>query len=470
MTRPPLRLPGSAAIALPAFVISLVRLGAVDLAYLLRAGAEMIHNRSVMQVDSFTFTAAGAAWLNQQWLAEIILAATLSVGGWLGLALLRAGLVAVTAWGILRACLARGADQRQAVWLTLAAMALALPAMNLRPQLFGVACFALSLWLVSERDGPAGRVAWLVPLAAAWANLHGTFPLLFVIGGAALLEDIRREPPRARRLVMTGVAALVATLLNPFGGRVWMYVAGLASNDAVRTTVAEWEPPSLASWSGAAFLLSIPVVAWFLARTRPRPPVPWLFALAAFLVLGLGSTRGTLWWALVMPVVVAAGFGARQGAGARRPEMVDVRVPLPLLLLVVLAPLARWLPYYRSEPAPYHLIAQAPGEVVEALRDHLRDGDRVFSSQVWGSWMEFSLPANPVVVDSRIELFPDSVWEQYRAVATGAPGWAGQLDQWNVKAVALAAEQHPPLLEIIRQDTLWRPVFVSDVGAVYVRP
>jgi hypothetical protein len=62
------------AIALPALVALLVPLPAVDLAYQVRAGNEILATGAIPRMDTWTFTVAGTPWLDQQWLAQGILA------------------------------------------------------------------------------------------------------------------------------------------------------------------------------------------------------------------------------------------------------------------------------------------------------------------------------------------------------------------------------------------------------------
>ena len=68
-------------------------------------------------------------------------------------------------------------------------------------------------------------------------------------------------------------------------------------------------------------------------------------------------------------------------------------------------------------------------------------GDRVFNPQPWGSWFEFALPDLPVAIDSRIELFPASVWDAYEGVIAGVDGWQEQLDAWDVAFVVVGGRR-----------------------------
>ena len=82
------------AILLPALAATIAPMSTVDLAYQVRAGELMLGSLAVLRADPFTFTALGDPWLNQQWGAGVLFALVHGLGGWGGLALLRALLVA----------------------------------------------------------------------------------------------------------------------------------------------------------------------------------------------------------------------------------------------------------------------------------------------------------------------------------------------------------------------------------------
>ena len=81
------------AVLLPVLGATIAPMSTVDLAYQVRVGDLMRASGSVLRADPLTFTAAGQAWLNQQWGAGVLLSLGYSAGGWAGLALLRALLV-----------------------------------------------------------------------------------------------------------------------------------------------------------------------------------------------------------------------------------------------------------------------------------------------------------------------------------------------------------------------------------------
>src|SRR5205823_13984601 len=106
-----------AAVLIPVAVLQQL-LGSVDLTYQLRAGAWMTATHSVMRADLFSFTAFGRPWLDQQWLAQIVLSSAYHATGWGGLAALQGLLVGVASAFVYLAARAARAPARVAALLT----------------------------------------------------------------------------------------------------------------------------------------------------------------------------------------------------------------------------------------------------------------------------------------------------------------------------------------------------------------
>jgi hypothetical protein len=457
------------AVVLPVAGAFAARMMAIDLAYQIRAGGVMLDTRRLLDVDTFTYTVRGAAWLNQQWGAEVLLAAIHRAGGWTGVAIVRGLLLGVIVFLIYRTCRAGGAAPRTAAILTLAGWLVGieiLPAM--RPQLFGFVIFALVMWAIATRATSPRRL-WLVPpLVVIWANVHGSFPLAFVLLGLAWLADRRSDPQGARRLLAVAAVTVPATLVNPFGIRVWSYVADLSTHPVVSRRIAEWGPPSVHTPTGLLFFASIfGVVALTARRLRPVPWLP-LLTLGLFAALGLLAIRGVVWWAMVAPVVVAwliRDDAARQPARSR-PPLHAVVVAALLLLVVATLPLARGTDPVAGGPG---VLTYAPERLVAAARGAVPAGTNAFVSQLYASWTEFSAPALPVAVDARIEIFPESVWDGYYLVSAGREGWSDVLERWDVRVLILEPNQASGLLEVLPAHPEWRRIARDANGSVYLR-
>ena len=465
------------AVALPVLGATLVPMSTIDLAYQVRAGDLMLSARDVLRTDPFTFTAAGAPWVDQQWGAQVLFAAVYAIGGWVLLSILRSILVGASFALLLAACRSAGAEPRAAAGLTLGAFVVALPSLALRPQLLGILLFAVTLQLLARRDR-APRATWLIPvIVVAWANIHGSFLLGPAAVGAAWLSDIVARRPGARGLLAVGLTSLVTTVINPFGIDAWTYALGLTTNPSIERLATEWQRTSPVSVTGAVFYFSVVAVAALLLLARrqqslPRwPELAWLAGLA---LLGAYAERGIAWWAIGAPVAVAP-IVARLAASsvqssAARPERASAaNASLAGLLgvaIVLLQP--AWRP---ADPmaGPTGLLTDAPVGIARALREVAGPTDRVFAPQRWGSWLEWAAPGIPVMVDSRIEVIPESAWADYLSIAAAEPGWEALLDRWGVTVAAVDSRDTAVLQSALTATSDWIVVDEETDGTVLVR-
>ena len=311
MSDAPARRPGAPdalwvylAIALPVVAALAAPLSTVDLAYAIRAGDLVLAAGAPLTVDPFTFTVGGEPWVDQQWGAQALLALVHRLGGWALLALVRALLVGVVAAALVGAARAAGAGSRTAALLGLGAFLLAAPGLALRAQLVGLALLALTILLVARRrHAPRGLL--LVPIvAAAWANLHGTFVLAPAVVLAAAVDDRLAGRPGSGRLALLSGATALATCLTPWGLGVWGYAVSLGVSPEVRRLVTEWQPPDPVGYPGLPFVLAVLALAVLaLRRLRvagPRGlPLGSIGIAAALALAGAVAERGIVPWALV---------------------------------------------------------------------------------------------------------------------------------------------------------------------------
>jgi hypothetical protein len=465
------------AIALPVLAALLAPLPTVDLAYQLRAGAQILAGGGIPTVDTWTFTAYGRPWLDQQWGAQVLLAAAWSTTGWTGLVLLRAALVGAIAWLVLATIRRRasGLQARTSALLALGAFVVMAPALALRPQLFGMALFAASLALLSfRRERRAGL--WALPVvAAAWANLHGSFVLAPVLVGFALLEDLADRSPGSRRTLVVLLVTAAATLLTPFGIGAWRYATALAANPDVTRRVSEWQPPALTDVPGLLFWGSVVfvAVAGAVERRRRRAAVPWpaLLALLAFAVLGANTGRGIAWWSMVAVMTVAPVFANGRSSEVSpppRPSRINSAVAVALVLAGI-ALLPAWRPLDPGLGAPSGTLSYAPSGITAALREVATPADRVWNPQTWGSWLEFAVPAPAYALDSRIEVFPPQVWVNAEVIDAAGPGWDALLDAAGVTIVATSGPADAPLANALVASPGWTLYYADVDGAVWRR-
>ena len=459
------------ALAIPLVGGLALTMSTVDLTYHVRLGEQILHG-TLPRTDAFTFSAPGGSWVDQQWLAQAILAIVFRADGWNTVLLLKAALIGGGFALVFAACRASGASVRAAAGLTVASYLLSSQNLGMRPQLFAVPLFAATLWISATRRANPRR-QWAIPvLAMLWANLHGSFVLAPALVAFDWLEDRRERAPGARRTLVIGLVAGLATLLNPFGLGVWTYAVEIGTNPTITRFASEWEPTTIRSFTGAGLFASAVVVAWFIIR-RPEP-VPWptLLRLVFFFALALPAIRGVVWWAMVAPVTVA-GLLRPKAAAAGEPEADRRGSPVMnfSMAAVVAAAVVVALPWWRTAPPgeASHLLDKAPEGLAVATAAVSEAGDHVWVDQVWASWFEFRLPDRLVFVDSRIELYPQGVWTDYLDAANGREGWQAIMDRWDVDVAVLSPRQSGELLERIVRDRGWQRTYRDDDGSVFIR-
>ena len=459
--------------ALPVVASLIASLSSVDLTYHLRAGRVILEAGAIPTTDTWTFSAAGLPWFDQQWGAQVLLALIERIGGWSGLVLVRAVLIGWIFGAMYLIGRRRGLSERNAAVLALGAFIVAAVALALRPQLLGMAIFAGVLLIVTERRRHP-RALWLIPvIVAVWANVHGSFFLGPLVLGVAWLEDRHDRVAGADRTLLVAVASAAAACLTPFGPSVWAYAVGLSTNPEVTKRITEWQPTSLRDVPGILFFLSVLAVVMLVARRGRTIPWPTLTWLAPFFLVGTYAIRGVAWWPLgALPAVAAiiAPDEARvaerplQPAGLRRLNLVVAAV----LIVAGLALLPVWRPIDPGLRAPVGVVGNAPPGITAALRGLAVPGDRLFNPQPWGSWFEYALPELPVVLDSRIELFPAEVWETFEATVAGKAGWERHLAEWDVTLIVTAPEDREGFESRLLQAG-WTVAYRDEDGALLVR-
>jgi hypothetical protein len=266
------------------------------------------------------------------------------------------------------------------------------------------------------------------------------------------------------------VASALAACVTPFGPAVWIYAAGLSTNPMVTARISEWAPTTLRTVPGLLFFGSAFAVVVLLARRAASTGWPTLAWLGAFFVVGAYAIRGVAWWPLGAVFAVAP-LVARPEPVERALSLWARRLNAGIVAVLVLAGIALlpvWRPTDPGLQAPSGVVGNAPPGITAALRDQAARGDRVFNPQPWGSWLVFALPDQPVAIDSRIELFPAQVWEDYETVTSGGAGWQALLTSWAVQFVVVP-ERDDAFLDRLVADG-WQVTFSDDDGSVLARP
>ena len=186
-------------------------------------------------------------WIMVDWLGEVLMALVYNVAGVVGLKLAKFACVAAV-MVLLSLGMAETGAALIVQGLTLLAAAFAIIAhMQFRTFLADDVCLAaLMAMFARESYGRSARLWLAVPMLALWTNLHGGFFVGLVAMGlytaVRATQDLAegRGLSRAIELAALTSAATLATLLNPYGMKDWIVIAGVLRNPFTLRHISEF--------------------------------------------------------------------------------------------------------------------------------------------------------------------------------------------------------------------------------------
>lgn len=436
-------------------VALLLPLSPQDYWWYLRLGQDVVRTGSVPTFDTYSFTQASSPFFYQSWLAALIFWKTYQAGGLMLTFFLRAVVIAITytlLWGLVRGA---GTGPRLASLLTVLAALAGSSNWSFRPQLFIYPIFVLALSIISKWTQGKNRGLWLLPvLSMLWVNLHGSFPLLFILGGFAFLFG-----KGDKKQLAVAIAISVFTLfINPHGIYVLGYVKDMLSAPSNQQFSVEWMPMVNRGWQANLFfmwlLIFVPLAA---ASSRKLTLLEWVYFML-FGWLALLGIRYVIWFIFIMVILTARLLAEWDVRYLERPvqnEKPVVNIFAACLLLLIPFTL---LPGFREAwwpDAPRAYDSANPVKATEWLAAHPELAGPLWSDYSFSSYLIFALPSRPVWIDTRFELYPPQQWGKYLAIANASPGWENLLDEENVRLVMLSTDGEPLLISAMINSGRW---------------
>jgi hypothetical protein len=478
----------SATLVFAFLVGTLVPLQGPDYWWTVKLGEGLWTARQLPTQDWLSFSATGPSAAEQQWLAQLVLAAVHHLGG-LELALVLRGLIQMlVAGGLFLASRRLGAGPVAAAVACAVALPLLVGGAAVRPQLLTLPLFTLFLLGTTIWRGRAWTLVALPLAMIAWTNLHGTFLLGIGLVGIALLGrgwEVRaagwRGDTMLRRLALLLVLCAVAPLANPYGAGLvpWIahYMTYNTGGQGLPVLSTDWQPTSFAAMHGRLFFLTVFALVVVLVRVGPPSPAESL-RLLVFAALALQAVRSTTWWALVMAPVLAWGLSRWPRPGmAPAPAALPRRAGVPAINLSIIAGLlmvaAFSLPWLR----PLGLLRTSgqfpllePTVPVRAA-DYVATlpATRLFGHVDWGGYLAWRLaPRQRIFLDMRLQDYPVQTVRDYFTIARGEVAWKALLAAYEVDGLVLSRRDEAPLLAAIEADGSWQAVYCDATSAVYL--
>ncbi len=359
----------------------------------------------------------------------------------------------------------------------------------IRPQLAGFACFVGLLFLLTARRWHFRNWLLVPVLFAAWANLHGSFPvglgllacfwlgrMADVVWRSGTVKAVFHDQKLRRYLLLTELAA-VAVLLNPYGLGLYAEVLTFASS-ANLASLADWAPLQLRMAQGQATAVAA-LALMFVYRLSPRR----VSTVEVLLLVGLGASamwtsRMLLWWAPIAAYYTVLHSNAVWKCW-RKTEPSLEPAPRTGLWSVVVVGIA-WIffaftPFWSTVTGGTEFKLKSitqdytPIGAVEYLNRKPPQG-QIFNSYEWGDYLTWAGPKGlKVFVASHAHLVPVEVWDDYLQIAGLSTGWEDKLSRYSVNTVVVDNRYRAAMISRLERNEEWKIAYRDDTAVVFLR-
>jgi hypothetical protein len=390
--------------------------------WLALVGGRFVAHAGLPSTDYLTTWTAGVHWVDQQWLAQLILFRLFEIGGLRLVMLMHVALLALALALAVVAARWRGGSPRSVALVGTPALLTIFLWAQFRTQSFAYALFVCVAWLlIADARVHSRRVFLVFPLLILWANLHGS--VLVAVGLVSLRGVLLLfRGPRLRGAVLT-LAPVPCLFASPYGLALLGYYRDTAFNPSFSRLVTEWQrstPSLLTVWF---YILAFAAV-WIVVRQRSRLTVFEMLALLATAVAGVLTVRNTIWFSylalVALPTPLRYSLSPDVARGRSPVFRAVVLASAVAVLALTAAAAARGNSWYEGRA----YSSAAADAVAEAA--HAWPSARIFTDISFADWLLWKEPqlAGRVDYDARLELLqPERLDEIYRWTTRTGPHW-----------------------------------------------
>ncbi len=442
---------GLAAFALAAFSPGL--LNDSDTYWHIRAGEWMLAHHQVLRADIFSYTATGAPWHTQEWLAEVLMALASGAGGWQAVHLLFAISAALTA-SIVGYFVRARVDFVPALLMVVLGLACVTGSLLARPHMLALPLLALwTAGLAHAREHDRAPHWALIAVMPLWANLHGSFAFGLALAAALTIEAAIRDRKIALRWGLFLAASVAACMLTPFGIQTLLFPLRLTAMGGIGH-IGEWQASDFSHVS--PFAIALLALIGALASGRIRIAWPRLLILLGILWLALSHGRHQMLLGVTAPILLAASLAKPWPAKNRDDKPLFVALAAAGFAVLMIARLA--LPVVRGDDpiSPVTALAHVPRFVRETpvVNDYAFGG-----YLIWNGIKPF--------IDSRADLYGDIFLENYAALTEpDKDALASTLAYYHARWTIFRADQ--PVVKLLDATPGWHRFYADKLAVVHV--
>jgi hypothetical protein len=451
-----------------------------DMWWHLQTGKIIWTTHTIPTADIFSFTTLHQAYVPHEWLSQLLIYGFYKFGGYPGLMLwlcLLTSALFIAAYALCSLYASNNPNPNPnpkigllgalTIWL------FGTIGFAVRPQMIGYFLLVVELLLIYL--GQTRNRRWffaLPPLFAIWVNCHGSFFFGLLVAGLLLLTSfasfhagslVARPWSPATRKTFTLALALstVALFANPIGLSQILYPLNTLFHQPVGLTqVLEWQPLQLTGARGFALLGVLACVALVPIVRGTELLLDELLLIAVGTWLAVSHQR-----MLFVFGILAAPVLARLLSDLWNDYDPDKDLHIPNAFVIVASLLIAVALFPNRAALAQQVEEFSPVKAVDFIKANHLSGP-MLNEYVYGGYLIWADPANPVFVDGRADVFEwtgvladFSSWERLQA----DPNL--MLDKYGINFCLL--DRKSPMTTVMSLLKSWKVAYQDDRSVIF---
>lgn len=488
---------------LPGFVLNDGSIG-----WHVATGQYILQHGQIPHTDLFSNTFSTRPWVPYEWLADVLAAFLVQLGG---IKMLGTAAACAVAWLIALLyleCRREGCHFILAMALCLLGAITSTIHWHARPHLFtffGVYLFSRHLERYRRGEESAKRLMiTLFITMVIWSNAHPAFlvgiAIVIIYMISELIIFIATAPEargdtaqRLKIFALTLLAVIAATFINANAGQLYHYILVYLSQSYVLQHTNEYMPPNFKQLHAICMALIFFAFVVGLALTRRRPALAQFLMVMAFAWLAVNSMRneplfvivaipitGYVWSNVSLEPWFGAGYSAAPwldgisrklraiSANVNEVESLCTMHLLPIVTTVLLFVSCLFggnlgpLELVRSEFDP----KTHPTTTLACIKENKLDWRQGLNFDNWGGYIYYKT-GERVFIDDRLDFYGTPFMADYGDIVQFAPGYEELLKKYKIDWVLFPKES--TFLQHLLRTGQWRTLCEDKAALLLIR-
>ncbi len=470
-----------------------------DLFWHLKTGELMWQYKILPHIDWFSYTMSNFAWIDHEWLSEILMFKIKEFFGWAGLAIFFATIITFAFGWLLSKSLGKNRPFYATYLLIILGAIVSSPTFGARPQMFTILAVALLFFILNEfKIKPLGKMVYSLPLIfLLWANMHGGFVLglgllaIYLALERFLIQRAKENPGADwlksyqpleseswKKLAYLGLASLGATFLNPYGPRLYQEIYRTFSDMFAQNVILEWLAPNFHQTEGILFGFYV-IFVFIILSLFKKIDIFSFVLIPLFLFLAFQAVRNIPIFVLIsLPLLIANLSGLENVFDSIfRKKFIALGFGLMLIF---------YAPYvYKTGDIARTFKSEEKlaeyGEYPQKAVKFLTDGEQknIFNDYGWGGYIIYKskvksqkskvIEIEPkVFIDGRMAQWKTKdrhILKDYQSISALENNWQELVEQYKIEIIFVKKESY--LGRALKFNGDWQKIYEDDLAVIY---